>query len=259
MPMNLKFFYFGNQCAHNCYLLARIKTISWHEHVPLKLFDLTEDPGPAERYRVFSPNLLIVNDKYRLHGPFTNDKVHAMLDDEDVEPSRFVVRQSDNVVRGDLVPITSDSVLQTSAACAGTDDSGLCRGKSEWVKNTLARTGLRHLGYIHKVDRKCVGGAEFLPSSIVPYPIPDKSKGNAFLTCSYVSDEASDFKTHPLEAVERDLADWGFETLSVAASSEVVFPNGTSEWFLRKGFEDKGRLIEEDLHGADIRYLQKRL
>jgi len=257
--MNLKFFYFGNQCPHNCYLLARVKTIAWQEHVPLNLYDLTEDPSMAERYRIFSPNLLIVNDKYRLHGPFTKERVHAMLDYEDLEPSKHVVKQSDNVVRGDLVAIAPDSVLQTSTACAGTDDSGLCRGKAEWVRDTLLRSGLKHLGYIHRLDRKCVGGAEFLPSLVVPYPVPDKREDNAFLICSYMSDEKRDYKTHPLEALERDLGQWGFDTLSVAASSGVVFPNGPSEWFVKKGFMDKGLLAEEDLHGAEIHYLQKRL
>lgn len=259
MPLNLKFFYFGNQCPHNCYLLARIKTIAWHEHVPLALYDLTEDPGAADKYRIFSPNLLIVNDKYRIHGPFTKEKVRSMLDDEEVEPVKYIVRQSDKVVRGDLQPITTDSVLRTSTACAGSDDDGLCRGKSEWVRKTLERTDLEHLGYIHSVDGMCVGGAEFLPSTIVPYPIPDKTERNAFLTCSYMSDEKADYKTHPLEALERDLRAWGFRTLSVAASSGVVFPNGPSEWFIKKGFEDKGPLVEEELHGADIHYFQKRL
>ncbi len=257
--MNLKFFYFGNQCPHNCYLLARIKTIAWQEHVPLRLYDIAEDPAKAKEYRIFSPNLLIVNDKYRLHGPFSKDKVHAMLDDEDLEQHRYMIKQSDDVVRGELVPISSDSVLQTSTACVGSEDSGLCRGKSEWVKRTLERTGLKHLGYIHRVDGKCVGGAEFLPSPLVPYPVPDKRESNAFLTCSYLSDEKKDFKTHPLEGLERDLRRWGLDTLSVAASSDVVFPNGPSNWFLKKGFEDKGPLIEEELHGADIRYLQKKL
>ena len=257
--MNLKFFYFGNQCPHNCYLLARIKTIAWHEHVPLKLYDLTETPKAAEEYQIFSPNLLIVNDKHRLHGPFTAEKVHAMLDDEDVEPSRYVVRQSDRVVRGELRPITSDAVLRTSIVCAESEDEGLCRGKSEWVKAALDRTGLSHLGYIHLIDGKCVGGAEFIPSLNVPYPIPDKREHNAFLTCSYMSSESKDYKTHPLETLEKDLRTWNFDTLSVAASPEVVFPNGPADWFVKKGFEDKGLLIEEELHGAVIRYYQKRL
>lgn len=259
MPMNLKFFYFGNQCPHNCYLLARVKTIAWQEHVPLQLFDLTEDPTPCDEYRVFSPNLLIVNDKYRLHGPFTKERVRAMLDDEDTEPVGFSVEQSDVVVRGDLAPITSRSVLSTSHACAGADDEGLCRGKSEWVARVLKENGLSHMGYVHLLDGKCVGGAEFLPSKTVPYPIQDKQQIDAFLTCSYVSDAKKDFRTHPLERLIEDLRDWDFRTLSVAASVDSVFPNGPTRWFEKKGFEDKGLLIREEMHNAEIHLLQLRL
>lgn len=259
MTMNLKFFYFGNQCPHNCYLLARVKTIAWQEHVPVQLFDLTEDPSPAEQYRIFAPSMLLVNDKYRLHGPFTKEKVHSMLDDEDPEPVAYQVNQSDNVVKGELVPLTRSSALSTSDTCAATGDEGLCRGKSEWARDTMAKLGLSHLGYIHLLDDRCVGGAEFLPSASVPYPVPDKRKGNAFLTCSYASDVKRDFRTHPLERLIEDLRDWRYDTLSVAASSEVVFPNGPVSWFQRKGFEDKGVLIYEELHKAEIHYLQLKL
>lgn len=259
MPMNLKFFYFGNQCPHNCYLLARIKTIAWREHVPIRLFDLTEDPRPAEEYRIFSPNMLLINDRYRLHGPFTQDRVHEMLDDEGLEPVAFRIKQSEDVVRGELIPLTPESSLSTSAACAGAEDEGLCRGKSEWARTTMEKYGLKHLGYLHLVGGKCVGGAEFLPSLAVPYPVPDKLEGNAFLTCSYASDAKADYRTHPLEGLIDDLRSWGYDTLSVAASTNVVFPNGPVEWFARKGFVDKGLLIREELHDADIHYLQLRL
>lgn len=257
--MNLKFFYFGNQCPHNCYLLARIKTIAWHEHVPLHLFDLTEDPKPAEEYRIFSPNMLLINDRHRLHGPFSKERVHAMLQGEDTEPVGYYVKQSDDVVKGDLVPITSRSILMAAEVCAGVDDSGLCRGKSEWAKGVMESYGLAHLGYLHMLDGSCVGGAEFLPSTAVPYPIPDKRKENAFLTCSYMSDDKKDYKTHPLSMLMKDLPVLGFDTLSVAASTDVVFPNGPMWWFLRKGFEDKGTLTCEEQHKAEIHYLQLRL
>ena len=256
--MSLKFFYFGNQCPHNCYLLARVKTIAWQEHVPLQLYDLTEDPKPAEEHRIFSPNMLLVNDKYRFHGPFTKEKVQSMLDD-DLQPAGYVVRQSNSVVRGELAPLTPSSVLSTSHSCASSDDQGLCLGKSEWVRTVTERHHLPHLGYIHMHEGECVGGAEFLPSTAVPYPIPDKRAGNALLTCSYISDEKKDYRTHPLERLIQDLREWHCDTLSVAASNEVVFPNGPVSWFLRKGFEDKGVLIYEDLHKAEIHHLQLRL
>lgn len=259
MPLNLKFFYLANQCPHNCYLLARIKTLAWQERVPLHLFDIWNDPATCEIYRIFSPTMLLVNDRHRLHGPFTAERVLGLLSDEDAEPRAYSVMQSDDVVRGELAPITPESVLGTGATCAGADDAGLCMGKSEWVRDVLKSTGLRHLGYAHAHNGACVGGAEFLPSTVVPYPIPDKRQGNAFLTCSYLSDDKKDYRTHPLERLSEDLKAWGFDTLSVAASKDVVFPNGPMSWFVKKGFVDKGILITEELHNAEIHYLQRRL
>jgi len=259
MPQDLKFFYLANQCPHNCYLLARVKTLAWLERIRLHLFDIWNDPETCEKYRVFSPTMLIVNDTYRLHGPFTAERVKAMLSDEDTDPHSYYVRQSDDVVRGDLAPITAETVLGTGATCAGEDDAGLCMGKSEWVREVLKMTGLKHLGYVHAHNGACVGGAEFLPSTLVPYPIPDKRSSNAFLTCSYLSDEKRDYRTHPLERLSQDLKAWGFDTLSVAASKDVVFPNGPMEWFESRGFVDNGTLITEELHGAEIHYLQLRL
>ncbi len=259
MPDDLKFFYFGYQCPHNSYLLARIKTIAWQERIKLHLFDVSDDEETCRRYNIFSPTMLIVNDKYRWHGPFSKETILEMLEGEFVGPVAQAVNQSDNVARGELVPITPNSVLQTCVPCINLYDKGLCMGKSEWVRDELSKTGLPNLGYLHLIDGECVGGAEFLPSESVPYPIPDKRKDNAFMTCSYVSDEKRDYRTHPLERLTMDLKTSRFKTLSVAASEKNVFPNGPVEWFTRKGFVDKGVLFREELHDATIHYLQLEL
>ena len=259
MPLDLKFFYFGNQCPHNCYLLARIKTIAWRERAKLHLFDVTDDPETCRKFEIFSPNMLIVNDRYRLHGPFTHERVEALLQDEDAEPRAYSVSQGDNVVRGELTPVTSESIISTSATCVGTEDEGLCRGKSEWVEEVLRKSNLKHLGYVHSLGGKCVGGAEFLPSQNVPYPIPDKREDNAFLTCSYLSDPEFDYKTHPLEQLAKDLKEWGFRTLSAVASVDGAFPNGPLQWFEKRGFQDKSVLLTETLHKAELHYTQLRL
>lgn len=259
MPRSLRFFYFGNQCPHNGYLLARIKTIAWRESVTLHLHDVTGDDALCAQYRVFSPQMLMVNERHRLHGPFSSERVVALLDDEDTGPVPFAVRQSSDVVRGDLVPLTPESALSTCHTCAGSPDPGLCRGKAEWVAQMMEDSGLPHLGYLHTADGRCVGGAEFLPSRLVPYPIPAKGPEDAFLTCVYVSDEAHDYKTHPTKRLLSELGPLGFETVSVAASMDAVFPNGPVAWFERLGFEDQGLLVREEMHGADVHLLRKRL
>jgi len=258
LPRSLRFFYFGNQCPHNGYLLARIKTIAWKESVALHLHDVTGDEPTCAQYGIFSPQMLIVNDRYRVHGPFSSQMVEGLLSDEPVLPGPQRIGEPGDIVRGELVPLTSQSALMTCVTCAGSPDPGLCRGKAEWIDLMMKVTGFSHLGYLHLVDGRCVGGSEFLPSKLVPYPVPDKGDRDAFLTCVYVSDERHDFKTHPLERLLGDLRDRDFGTVSVAASKDSAFPNGPAPWFERFGFEDRGRLTTEEMHGADIHLLQKR-
>jgi hypothetical protein len=221
--------------------------------------NISQNEGICQRLGIFSPNMLLVNDRYRPHGPFSQEKVRAMVEDEAIEPEGYEVKQSEDVIRGDLVPLTSQSVLSTCRPCMRSDDETLCSAKSEWVARIIKSLRLKHLGYLHFLDGVCVGGAEFLPSQNVPYPIPDKRKDNAFLTCSFLSDEKKDYKTDPLMRLIDDLRAWGFRILSVAASRDVVFPNGPLRWFENKWFVDKGVLVTETLHKAKIHYLQLKL
>lgn len=256
MRRNLKFFYFGYQCPHNAYLLARIKTLAWKESVPLHLFDLMEDPSACEDYSIFVPTMLIVNDDRRWCGPFSNEDVLAMLDDEDVVPRKSSLDGLGEPVEGDLLEINPDSVLSTCEPCLKTDDTGLCRGKSEWVHGIIDREGVRHLGYLHIVNGLCVGGVEYLPSMAVPYPIPGKDEKNAFLTCVYGSSGERDYRTHPLKRLISDLRQMGYETISVAAAKDGKYPNGPTAWFEEIGFQDIGHLSTEELQEIEIRHLR---
>ena len=259
MRRSLKFLYFGYQCPHNTYLLARIKTLAWKESVPLHLFDLAEDASACEDYEVFVPTMLIVNDEYRWCGPFSKEDVLAMLEGEDVVPATFPWEGPGEVVEGDLVEITPNSVLSTCEPCMKTRDIGLCRGKSEWVHEVTEKEGADHLGYLHMVDGVCAGGAEYLPSKIVPYPIPGKDERSAFLTCAYSSEGKRDYRTYPLKRLTSYLRSRGYESLSIAADTRGVYPNGPAAWFADFGFEDVGHLSTEDLQGIEIRHMKLRL
>jgi hypothetical protein len=256
MPNRLRFFYFGYQCPHNSYLLARIKTIAWRESVPLHLVDISDDAPACEQYQIFSPTTLLINDTARWLGPFSKEEVLALLYEEELPSREPHPVQSDEAVGGDLVPIDSESVLSTCIPCLQSDDVGLCRGKAEWTKAIMKDAEVAHLGYLHFLNNKCVGGAEFLPTNRVPYPIPDKRDTNAFLTCSFRTDPERDYRSAPLSRLVDDLRRFGFDTLSVVSSDETSFPNGTTSWFEKKGFEDKGVLAREKLQETVLRYLQ---
>lgn len=68
---------------------------------------------------------------------------------------------------------------------------------------------------------QCVGGAEFVPSLAVPYPVPKGDK-IAFLTCSFLSDEVADYRTAPLKKLEEELPEFGFSELIAVVSEDFA-------------------------------------
>lgn len=81
----------------------------------------------------------------------------------------------------------------------------------------------------------------------VPYAIPRDAR-KAFLTCVYLSDEAFDYKTTPLNALEAYLGE-RYESALVISDETGVFPNGDLTFFLLRGIKTwawwlgKGRTV----------------
>ncbi len=257
MPRTIRFFYFGYQCPHNTYLLARVKTVAWKEAAALHLYDVTEDEATCREYGILTPTTLIVNDEHRWYGPFSKELLVALLEDEEIPMPEQAVDILGRPVQGDLVPVTEESVLSTCVPCLGCDDVGMCRGKAEWVGSVLRRTGEENLGYLHFVDGRCVGGAEYVPSTLVPYPIPGRDARTAFLTCSFGSRAEKDFRSHPLSRLEEHLGEIGYDNLMMVASSTTAFPNGTSSWFEERGYENRGSLSTDSRTGDELHLLCK--
>lgn len=256
MPNSLRFLYFGYQCPHNTYLLARIKTLAWRESVPLHIDDITADPARCEKYRIFSPTTLIVNERLRWLGSFSKEEVLALLYDEELPRRDTQDQEIGAATDGDLTPITPESVLATCEPCLQSADIGLCRGKAEWIQSVLEESGAEHLGYLHFMEGRCVGGAEYLPSPRVPYPIPDKRKTNAFLTCLFRSAAERDYASFPLRRLVDELGRSGYDTLSVVCSTNTTFPNGPASMFEKRGFERREVLAHEDIHDTDLVFMQ---
>lgn len=60
-------------------------------------------------------------------------------------------------------------------------------------------------GYLHKAqDNQLLGGVEFLPSIMIPYPVPHEEE-TAFNTCIYCLDPKYDYKSAPLRELENFL------------------------------------------------------
>jgi len=256
--LKIDFYFWGSQCPHNDINKKILDVYSNDERYNINHHDISDDFELAEKMNLFSPTLLVFNDTYRWNGPIKREIIEAFEKGEVPYRRPYNINQSDNLVKGILKPLTEKTVFDTYKPCARSFGERCCVSKSIWIRTIRGQYGLKHLGYLHYVDGECVGGAEFVPSLVVPYNIP-KKKDIAFLTCSYLSGENVDYKSYPLEKLESELPDLGYTQLFTIASEEVVFPNGPLEWFEKRGYLDVGEVSFEQNEGARIHLLKKRM
>ena len=256
--MKIDFYFWGDQCPHNFLIRDRLKELRDNDTYNLNLVDISQDFKIAEDLNIYSPNLIIFDNDYRWNGPITMEIIRDF--EKGIKPDRkpYFVEPSRHRITGELKPLTEDTVGDSYKPCAASRGRSCCALKAEWVKSIKDQYGLDSLGYLHYVKGECVGGAEFVPSLIVPYSIP-RGQHSAFITCVFVSDEHADYRSHPLEQLEKSLPGMGFNEVLVIASEDVVFPNGPLSWFTQRGYEDQGVVNFEGNDHARMHLLKKKL
>ncbi|MFQ6088798.1 MAG: hypothetical protein ACE5K0_07860 [Candidatus Methanofastidiosia archaeon] len=118
--------------------------------------------------------------------------------------------------------------------------------KKEWACKILKKMKSDFLGLIAFENGKVLGALEFLPSLIVPYPLPEKNKKTAFITCIYSLEERDCRKELILE-FEKRIFKKGFKKISVVSGVKKGFPNGPVDFFENCGFKSSKILDEVEL------------
>ena len=252
----LDFYYWGDQCPHNLRMRRILETFSRDSRCIINTCDISQEPGIAEELKLFSPNMLVINNITRWHGPVSTRSIERILDGDIPIAKPYFIKASNNEIRGEINDLTEDSILDTCLLCASSEERSQCSGKARWVESVRKSFNLPSLGKLHYDNDICIGGAEFVPSTIVPYPIP-KAEDYAFLTCCYTTREDRDYKSYPLHELEKFLETLGYNTIFAIASEMTPFPNGPLEWFLTKGYMDLGMVYYEERHFAKMHLIKK--
>lgn len=175
--------------------------------------------------RWFSPLNAEILDKYVTGTPII-EKPH-------------VKAWSNDIFNGETQLLNEGNITLLKDGCTLSKCDNSCIRKGRFLKDS----GLDSFGIIHLKDKEIVGGAEFMPSLIVPYDIP-KDENTAFLTCLYHSSEEYDYKSVPLEKLEEYLS-LSYKSLLVITDEIGSFPNGSLKWFTDRGYKDLGIISEE--------------
>lgn len=254
----IDFYYWGDQCPHNSLIRKILNELIYDEKYDISFYDVSKGHKTAEKMNMFSPTLIIFNNELRWNGPISLGTIQSIAQGNIPEGKPYKVNMGTQLIEGNIEMLTEESVFDTCICCAPSVKINCCESKANWIKQIRKEFNLPHLGVLHYCNDKCVGGAEFVPSLAVPYPIA-KSKDIAFLTCSYLSEEDYDYKSFPLIKLEEELLHLGYKALTAIASEDVVFPNGTLNWFLERGYIDLGNVYYEERDFAKMHLIKKDL
>ena len=235
--MRLDFYYFSYQCPLNENMIGLLE--EFRDKIDICLHDISHNFELAEKMSIFYPTLIVLDKHKRYYSPLRKSFLEQVAAGIYPTEKPFMPPLSGKVVTKNVQPLVLENIA-LACDCCGDKTEGNCIKKKEF----LASFKQKVYGFIH-VDEfgKLIGGAEYLPSAAIPYAIPRNEK-TAFITCVYMSDSESDYKTAPLKALESYLSQFYTELLAVT-DVNGIFPNGDIGFFIKNGYEDRGIVFED--------------
>lgn len=235
--MKLDFYYWSYQCPLNNTMLNLLQ--EYKDKLDITCYDIERNSRKAEEMNMFYPTLLVVNQTNRYFSPLRRSFLETLCEGKMPKEMPYIPqlgKQEKSVI---LEKITEGNCM-TACTCTGQRNLEDCRKKKEFFN----RQKQSIWGYMN-VDEEgqMLGGAEYLPSMVVPYGIP-KNEKTAFLTCVYGSDSEYDYKSAPLQELEKYLFTQ-YERIQVISDEKSVFPNGNMDFFLKNGYKDAGIIAQE--------------
>lgn len=238
--MKIDFYYWGIQCPIIVEMLDLFK--EYHNKFDICLYDITDNYLLAQKQQMFFPFLTVIDEQIRYKGPINRGVLEKLLAEHTIVENPYIIPFASTIYEGEIVPLTYENISLASSGCTLTQCKDACNKKGAFLSEYCGDI----FGFINKKDNRILGGAEYIPSLKVPYNIP-KDNDIAFLTCLYHSSTEYDYKTAPLNALEKYLKSIEYHKIIAITDEESNFPNGNLNWFLNHGYKDETILsIEKD-------------
>ena len=237
--MKLDFYYFSFQCPLNYDMLQLLE--AYEDIIDISIHDIANDFALAKDVKMFFPSLAILNGERRYYSPINKKFLDSIVNDIYPVEKTYSCNLAKKEYAGEIQPLLKSGIY-TACQCCGHCTEANTRIKGHFLNESMDEPyGFLNLGK----DGALLGGAEYMPSTIIPYDVPRDEK-TAFITCVYMSDSKYDYKSAPLLALENYLH--GRFKKIIAISDEIgIFPNGNLDFFLRNGYRDNGIIYED--HG----------
>ncbi|MFX0115778.1 MAG: hypothetical protein ACFFB3_14610 [Candidatus Hodarchaeota archaeon] len=246
--------YFGSQCPWHTWVIEQVRIAADQIKGTLEVADVTKKPELATRYRLFSPFMIVINNSIRLAAPMVADDLVKIATDGIVASPTKLQNIGPEAQAERIEPLTIKNIADTFSICNWPRNSQEYQAKITWASDLSQQIAGNIMGFIAYEKEKAVSFAEFLPSTLIPYPLPEKKASIAVINCIYPLEEGPDYRSQVLESLIDYLPHQRYDRLQVISGRRTLAPNGPAGFFFSHDFkelEEVGRFIvkrgEEEL------------
>jgi hypothetical protein len=202
----------------------------------VEVLDVSGRPDLAERYRIFTPFLTLINGVLRVPAPTPAAEL-VRIAKEGMTPGPLEPLHLQEKGQAEaVVPLTVSNLKETCRLCVPDPEDIGIREKTAWGAGIAKRLPGDNLGFCAWQAGRVVGAVEYLPSELVPYPLPRKGAEIAFITCLYSLEDGPDYRQQVLERLLEYLAGTGYREVQVITGKHTPYPNGPQAFFSPYGF-----------------------
>jgi hypothetical protein len=222
--------------------------------------DAAQQPEMAARYKLFWPFMTVIDERIRLPSPTPTAELVRIATEGGITAPPIPETTLGPEAEGDrILPLTASNIADSCSLCNRADEQEACLAKTDWAAEIARRVPEGILGFIAYDEGEAAGAVEFLPSSLVPFPLPEKSNEIAFITCIYSFEEGADYREQVLKHLLNHLRDSSYRELQVVAGRRSPYPNGPEPLFRKHGFEPVAELDRVILREGEERILLMKL
>ncbi len=236
--IHLLFLHNGGQCPWHLWMIEQVREAASKLNGTVRIVDITQKPKIAAKYQVFFPLMTVLNDELRIPAPISANELIRIATEGVTEGQTILKPFKPPGTVKKVSPLTVENIIDTCRLC-NYDTVQAHRAKQEWAAKTKGAIHDEFLGFAAYEGKKLVGVVEFLPASLVPYPLPETSPAIAFITCIYSIEESKlDYRGQVLEHLIEYLKTQGYKKVQVIAGRRTAYPNGPVSLFFGKGFKE---------------------
>jgi len=228
----------GLQCPWHDWVVSQAKEAAERLRARFEVIDIWRDREAAETHRVFSPFLLIIDETLRISSPFSSEQIEAFvrsgIPDAEAEPA--APRESG--IPEQIVPLTPRNLMDSARVCGCRTGCREMVAKQDWYLRVAEETGSETIGLIGYSEQQAVCHAEFLPSTLSPFPLPDRSPQTAVIHCLYNLEQGPDYRDALLRSALDHLAGRGYRRIQAVVGRHSPAPNGPASSYAEAGFRE---------------------